>query len=280
MTQSLSDFYRTKEIYTKLPSGGKWYNSPVKLTDDGEIGVLPMSYKDEMILKIPDSLYNGEALFDVIKSICPDITDPYEIAMIDVDVILIASRISTNEGNMQVTAKCPHCKTSENYLLGIANILSQIKTIDSIEIDLPSELSVKFRPNTLKSINANQIKVTEASSITNNLRQDLPPAEAKKVFEDSLGKTTAASLLLIADSIECITLPDGSVVSDIQEIIQWLYNIDSGTMKQLQKPIQCKMLMALMKCLTLCVVMKNAKKSLKHRLNLTHLFFSPTTKIK
>ncbi len=235
MTQSLSDFYRTKEIYTKLPSGGKWYNSPVKLTDDGEIGVLPMSYKDEMILKIPDSLYNGEALFDVIKSICPDITDPYEIAMIDVDVILIASRISTNEGNMQVTAKCPHCNTSENYLLGIASILSQIKTIDSIEIDLPSDLSVKFRPNTLKSINANQIKVTEASAITHNLRQDIPPDEAKKIFEDSLGKTTAASLLLIADSIECITLPNGSVVSDIQEILQWLYNIDSGTMKQLQK---------------------------------------------
>ena len=235
MTQSLSDFYRTKEIYTKLPSGGKWYNSPVNLTDDGEIGVFPMSYKDEMLLRIPDSLYNGEALFDVIKSICPDITDPYEIAMIDVDVILIASRISTNEGNMQVTAKCPHCNTSENYLLGIASILSQIKTIDSIEIDLPSDLSVKFRPNTLKSINANQIKVTEASAITHNLRQDTPPDEAKKIFEDSLGKTTAASLLLIADSIECITLPDGSVVSDIQEILQWLYNIDSGTMKQLQK---------------------------------------------
>lgn len=235
MTQSLSDFYRTKEIYTKLPSGGKWYNSPVKLTDDGEIGVFPMSYKDEMLLRIPDSLYNGEALFDVIKSICPDITDPYEIAMIDVDVILIASRISTNEGQMQVTATCPHCQTSENYLLSITNILSQIKVIDSIEIDLPNNLSVKFRPNTLKSINANQIKITEASTITMNLKNDLPPADAKKVFEDSLGKTTAASLLLIADSIESITLPDGSVVSDIQEILEWLYNIDSGTMKQLQK---------------------------------------------
>ena len=235
MTQSLSDFYRTKEIYTKLPSGGKWYNSPVNLTDDGEIGVFPMSYKDEMLLRIPDSLYNGEALFDVIKSICPDITDPYEIALIDVDVILIASRISTNEGQMQVTATCPHCKTSENYLLGIANILSQIKVIDSIEIDLPNNLSVKFRPNTLKSINANQIKITEASTITMNLKNDLPPADAKKVFEDSLGKTTAASLLLIADSIESITLPDGLVVSDIQEILEWLYNIDSGTMKQLQK---------------------------------------------
>lgn len=235
MTESLSDFYRTKEIYTKLPTGGKWYKSPVKLTDDNEIGVFPMSFKDEMILRIPDSLYNGEALFDVIKSICPDISDPYDIAMVDVDVILIASRINTNEGSMQVTAKCPHCDTSENYLISIAHILSQIKTIDAVEIELPNNLSVRFRPNTLKSINANQIKVTEAQAITNNLKEGMTPEDAKKIFEESLGKSTAASLLLIADSIESITLPGGSSVTDIQEIIQWLYNIDSATMKQLQK---------------------------------------------
>ena len=235
MTESLSDFYRTKEIYTKLPTGGKWYKSPVKLTDDNEIGVFPMSFKDEMILRIPDSLYNGEALFDVIKSICPDISDPYDIAMVDVDVILIASRINTNEGNMQVTARCPHCDTSENYLISIANILSQIKTIDAVEIELPNNLGVRFRPNTLKSVNANQIKVTEAQAITKNLKTDMTPEDAKKIFEESLGKSTAASLLLIADSIESITLPGGASVTDIEEILQWLYNIDSSTMKQLQK---------------------------------------------
>jgi len=235
MTQSLSNFYRTKEIYIKLPSGGKWYKNKPRLTDDGEIGVYPMSFKDEMLLKIPDSLYNGESLYDVIKSVCPDIIDPYEVAMSDVDVILIASRISNNDGNLQVNATCPHCNTTENYLISIPNILSNVKTIEQVEIELPNKLTIQFKPNTLRSMTASSIKTTEAVSITQNLTSDLPPDQAKKLFEESLSKTTAATMVLIADGIEAVILPDGSKVTTVEEIIEWLNNIDGATMKTLQR---------------------------------------------
>jgi hypothetical protein len=59
MTKTLQDFYRHKEIYIKLPTEGKWYTSQTNLNDQNEIGIKPMSFKDEMLLNIPDSVYNG-----------------------------------------------------------------------------------------------------------------------------------------------------------------------------------------------------------------------------
>ena len=53
----LLDYYRQKEIYIKLPTGGKWYNKNPKLALDGEIGVRPMTLRDELVLTVPDALY-------------------------------------------------------------------------------------------------------------------------------------------------------------------------------------------------------------------------------
>ena len=56
MSSILEDFYRSKEIFIKLPTGGKWYKNKPHLSVTNEIGIMPMTTKDEMILKIPDSL--------------------------------------------------------------------------------------------------------------------------------------------------------------------------------------------------------------------------------
>ena len=88
MENPLQGYYRHKDLYVRLPTGGKWLKNKPKLTDDGEIGVRPMSMKDELLLTIPDALYNGQAIFELIQSVCPDIVDPYELSLPDADVIL------------------------------------------------------------------------------------------------------------------------------------------------------------------------------------------------
>ena len=90
MENPLQGYYRNKEIYVKMPTGGKWMANPPELTADGEIGVRPMSVKDALILTVPDALYNGEAMFDLIQSICPDLQNIEDISLPDVDVILLA----------------------------------------------------------------------------------------------------------------------------------------------------------------------------------------------
>jgi hypothetical protein len=236
MTNPLLDYYRTKEIYVKLPTVGKWYKNNLNLTDQDEIGIMPMSFKDEMLLNVPDSIYNGESLFEIIKSIVPDMPDPYEICMPDVDVILLASRINANDGDVPVGASCSHCGTSETYNLKIINVLNQIKTIEPVEIELPNGLRIVFKPNTLRAVAANSIKITENSKLLQQLNfGDIVPEEKQLAFQQSLERATAANFVIISDTIESIHTPTGEVITDIENIVAWLANSDSNTINLLQK---------------------------------------------
>ena len=73
MENPLQQYYRHKEIYVKLPTGGRWLDPKPNLNEQGEIGIRPMSMKDELLLNIPDALFNGQAMFELIQSICQDL---------------------------------------------------------------------------------------------------------------------------------------------------------------------------------------------------------------
>lgn len=234
MTKTLQDFYRHKEIYIKLPTEGKWYTSQTNLNDQNEIGIKPMSFKDEMLLNIPDSVYNGESLFEILKSILPDMENPYEILMPDVDVVLLASRINSNEGELSAEATCTHCGTQEQYNIKIVNVLNQIKVINPIELELDNGLIISFKPNSLRSVTTNQIKITEMTSILSTFNKDDDKETQHKLFSESLEKTAAANLVLIADTIEYVLLPSGDKITDLQAILDWISNSDSNTVKKLQ----------------------------------------------
>lgn len=237
MTDPLSYFYRSKEIFVKLPSKGHWYKEKPNLTADFEIGVYPMSVKDEVLFKVPDTLYNGDAIFEVIKSIAPDIPNPYEICLVDVDILLIASRINQNEGEMSVIATCPHCNKSHEYGVDLESILSRVQHIptDPVELELRNGLIIKFKPNTLASVTASHIQNTESVRIAAQITEDTDPERAKELFQASLQKTTAATLIVLADAIQEITTPEGAVVDNIESITNWLSNTDSANIELIKK---------------------------------------------
>ena len=83
----LKQLYRSKSVYVNLPSRGRFYKSGLTLSIDDELGIMPMTAVDEIKLKAPDALFNGDALFDLIKSCVPDVADPDEIPTCDVDMI-------------------------------------------------------------------------------------------------------------------------------------------------------------------------------------------------
>ena len=59
----LVKFYRTATTSVKLPSRGKYYDEGVlKLNDDGEVSIFPMTAQDEITLQNPDALLSGEAI--------------------------------------------------------------------------------------------------------------------------------------------------------------------------------------------------------------------------
>lgn len=229
MSNPLENFYRTKEIYVKLPTQGKWYKNPPKLSVNNEIGVMPMTIKDELILKIPDSLYNSEAIFLVLKSIVPDIDDPYEITIPDVDVILIASRAVTQGNDLGIAVKCPNCKEIHEYSINIPMMLSKLKHIkDDTEIEIKG-LVLKLKPNTLATMTANSMQKVEIAKMKSMVTQSDENSDYSKVkllMEESLQKMTAASLAVIADQISSVKMPDGTIITNFKHILEWIQNLD------------------------------------------------------
>ncbi len=55
----LSGYFRAPKLYTKLPSGGRFYTDDVvDLSENKEVAVYALTAKDEAILKNPDAVSN------------------------------------------------------------------------------------------------------------------------------------------------------------------------------------------------------------------------------
>ena len=236
MENPLQGYYRHKDIYVKLPTGGKWLKNKPKLTDDGEIGVRPMSMKDELLLTIPDALYNGQAIFELIQSVCPDVVDPYELSLPDADVILLASRASSYDKKFPVEAKCPKCETTNMYDVDLQVVLGKVHLVaeqTEIEID---DLIVELKSNTLAAVNANNIKTGELAKMLGNMREiNELDQSLKEQYSENMQQIAAANIVLIADAIVKVIMPDGTEVTDPQHIIDWISNSNRKTVVALQK---------------------------------------------
>jgi hypothetical protein len=236
MENPLQSYYRHKDIYVRLPTGGKWLEHPPKLTDDGEIGVRAMSMKDELLLTIPDALYNGQAIFELVQSVCPDIVDPYELSLPDVDVILLASRASSYNKKFPVEARCPKCETSHMYDVDLQVVLGKVHLVaEQTEIEI-EDLVVELRPNTLAAVNANNIKTGELAKMLGTMREgDDIDQSLKEQYSENMQQIAAANIVLIANAIVKVKMPNGQEVTDLQHIIDWIANSNRKTVNALQK---------------------------------------------
>ena len=92
----LASYFRQAKLYTPLPSKGRFYEEgSIDWPATGEIAVFPMTAKDEMAMRTPDALLNGQSTVEVIKSCVPAIRDPWEIPSLDMDVLLISIRMAS-----------------------------------------------------------------------------------------------------------------------------------------------------------------------------------------
>ena len=58
----LSAYFRAPKMYLDIPSSAKFYTDDICATpESGEFAIYPMTTKDELMLKNPDALLNGEA---------------------------------------------------------------------------------------------------------------------------------------------------------------------------------------------------------------------------
>ena len=111
----LASIMRQPKIYISLPSKGQyWPPDSLKVSDNQEYPVYSMTAKDELLLKTPDALLNGQAVVDVLESCVPNIVNAWDCPQIDLDALLIAIRIAL--GVFWVFAICYIVLGNINYI--------------------------------------------------------------------------------------------------------------------------------------------------------------------
>jgi ribosomal protein L33 len=230
----LQKLYRSKSFYTKLPSGGSHYPSGIKLSVDGEIGIMPMTIKDEIILKSPDVLFNGEALYSLFRSCVPDIENPAEIPQCDVDTLLVGIRLAAGRDQLEINSTCPHCKKSADYEISLGAMLNTAHEIspDNVVV-LNKDLKVFVRPYSLES----QVKMKIQSFHQAKMQRALNASDSSQPDRDesyrkALADASQIQVDLITDNVLSVESGEDNV-QDKTHIAEWVNNIDSYTYKKI-----------------------------------------------
>ena len=236
-TNPLKRYYRQPQISIQLPSRGKYYaQDVVEHTTTGEHPVLPMTAMDELAFRTPDSMMNGQATVDVIKSCIPTIQDPWQLVNYDIDTVLVAIRIASYGETMDVTSGVPGTKDSATHTVSLPQMLDQLRNIKVTDTcELNGGLKVTVSPLTYRQITESQLKTFEQQRIFSQVSQSQMTAEEKtKRFTDSFKILSDLNMSLLINNIDSITLPQGEAVTDRAQIKQFIENADAKLVKELE----------------------------------------------
>ena len=221
----LKQYFRRPAIYLKLPSGGNYPPGVVEMTENGELPVYPMTAIDDITSKTPDSLYNGAAMVDIIKSCIPSIKDPWRISSIDFDAILIAVRSAASGNEMEVESVCPACGEDSKYGINLVGLLSGLKAGDYDKELEVNDLLVKFKPLTYKEMSAASINQFELQKMFSQISNIENEEERSIKSRDALKTITGVTMKLLSHTIEYIKTPT-VFVDNNEYILDFLQNCD------------------------------------------------------
>tara|TARA_Y100000592_G_scaffold100299_1_gene179613 strand:- start:213 stop:1085 length:873 start_codon:yes stop_codon:yes gene_type:complete len=250
-TNPLQKYYRQPAIYIKLPSGGKYYSKEVFTpTETGEIPILPMTAKDELTFKTPDSMINGQATVDVIKSCVPNLLDPWKMVNYDTDAVLLAIRIATFGETMDVSYLIP--SPQEERQTSTVNLPALLEELGKVTLEDYATTSkgfkVKIQPLDYKTLTKVQIAKFEQQKMYGTINSSTLTEDQKQTaFSKSFETLNTVNFSLLLDSIQEITTPDGVVVTDRQQIIDFVNNADTVTVREIEEKLTALRLQAQMK---------------------------------
>jgi len=220
----------------RLPSNGEfWPENALELTATGELPIYPMTARDEITIRTPDALLNGQGVVDVIQSCCPNIKDAWKMPSIDVDAVLLNIRIASYGQNMDFDTVCPKCNEESNFALNLGGVVDTLGKPDYSQPLLVDGLTVKLRPQPYFEVNrASQITFTE-QQILRTINDDTVSDEEKKAKTDAwLSKLVDLNIQICANCTDYILTEEGVKVSDPTYIKDFYNMADFRVMRTIQ----------------------------------------------
>jgi len=232
----LNKYFRQPSIYVSLPSGTAYPPHVVTPAQTGELGVMPMTAKDEIRFKTPDALMNGQGVVDVIQSCVPDIKDAWEIKSYDLDTILVAIRIATYGETMDINFTVPGANEQVSHSINLPAILDQLRgtKVDS-DILLKDGLKVTVRPLTYKDMTTTSLQTFQQQKMYSAIQDSqLSDEDKASRFNDAFKALTELNSSILLKNIESITMQDGTKISDSSHIKEFVDNANATLIKEIE----------------------------------------------
>ena len=232
----LSSYFRQPAIYLKIPSLGRWWApGSIDLPSNQEIAIYPMTARDEVAIRTPDALLNGQAVVDVIQSCCPNIKDAWQMPSVDTDAILISIRIATYGNRMEVKTKCSKCGADNDHDVDLGNTLSGITCPEFDQITHYEDLKIKLKPQNYQSINKAGMIAYEEQKLLGYLSNETLSDE-EKLSEISKNMKRIADLGFdnLINCTEYVELPNGQQVNDPVYLNEFFNNAKNDLVTTIQ----------------------------------------------
>jgi len=235
----LAMFMRQPKIFIRLPSNGEyWPNGSLEISSTGDYPVYSMTAQDELMLKIPDALMNGQAIVEVIQHCIPNIKNAWDVPSTDIDVILIAIRLATYGEKM--TTPITFGEIEMDYVIDLRTVmdtlLNQI-TWDPI-VSINDDLTVFVRPINYKQMSYTALQSFETQKIiqmANN--EQITDTDKIAMFKESFTKLTNVTIGMVAESIFKIDSSKGST-DNIKFIQEFINNSDKSVFDKIQNHLE------------------------------------------
>lgn len=221
----LQKYFRQPKIFISLPSQGIYNHKDAIEGDITKIPVYGMTGMDEIILKTADALLSGESTARVIASCCPSIVDPWDISMLDIDILLSAIRIATYGNSLESSSVCSACNTENTYTLNLSEIIEFYTHCEYNNTFKLDDLTITVRPLTYKQSTDFALKNFELQRTVMQIQEVLDEQERTKANRDILEKITLLRLEIFSAGIESVRI-GSEIVTDPEYIKEWVSNTD------------------------------------------------------
>ena len=232
----LAKHFRQPEIYFKLPSQGKfWAEDSLVLPITGDLPVYPMTARDEITLRTPDALLNGQGVVSVIESCCPSIKNAWRMPSTDVDATLIAIRIASYGPGMELGTKCPACGEDNEYNVSLSTILDGIHMPNYQDKLDCGHIKIKLRPQEYFSVNqTDQVRFEEQRIINALTAEDATDELRVATYSKHMERIVELNIKILVDSTEYIETTDGDIVNNPEYILEFYHQCETQIVTTIQ----------------------------------------------
>lgn len=242
----LQQYFRKPSMYVSLPSGGI-FNPEIDKSAVDDIGILPMTALDEIALKNPDALLNGEALTDLIKSCVPAVVDPSKLCNIDAEALYLAIRYATYGKDITYSHKCPECEEVNDFNIDINFLLDRFPDFNGAPTVEYDDLTLHIRPPTVRSYTKLALIELEQTKAISDIRDSVVETKDEateeeqnhivKKFYDSFTKIANHNIDMVADTIFQVETPSG-IVDDPEFINDFIHNVPGSVVEEINEKIK------------------------------------------